>query len=108
MAERGGRVPGERAACGVRLALLTLVSLTCFAANSLLCRAALGKGRIDPASFTLFRIAALGATRAAAVQLAVPVIAGAGATVFLDERLTPHIAAAGVAILGGVALTLRR
>ncbi len=49
----------------------------------------------------------LGATRSAAVQLAVPVLAGAGATAFLGERLTPRIAAAGVAILAGIALTLR-
>ena len=53
-------------------------------------------------------IPALGATRAAAVQLAVPVLAGAGATAFLGERLTPRIAAAGGAILAGIALTLRR
>jgi drug/metabolite transporter (DMT)-like permease len=53
-------------------------------------------------------VPALGATRAAAVQLAVPVIAGAGATVLLGERLTPHVAAAGVAILAGIALTIRR
>jgi len=50
----------------------------------------------------------LGATRAAAVQLAVPVLAGVGATAFLGERLTPRIAVAGVAILAGIALTLRR
>lgn len=50
----------------------------------------------------------LGATRAAAVQLAVPVLAGAGATVFLGEQLTPRVAASGLAILGGIALTLRR
>lgn len=50
----------------------------------------------------------LGATRAAAVQLSVPVLAGLGATAFLGERLTWRIAAAGAAILGGIALTLRR
>ncbi len=49
----------------------------------------------------------LGATRAAAVQLAVPVLAGAGATAFLGERLTPRIAAAGALILAGIAFTLR-
>ncbi len=49
----------------------------------------------------------LGATRAAAVQLAVPVIAGAGATAFLGERLSPRIALAGAAILAGIALTIR-
>jgi drug/metabolite transporter (DMT)-like permease len=53
-------------------------------------------------------VPALGATRAAAVQLAVPVLAGAGATVFLGERLTPRIATAGILILSGIAFTLRR
>ncbi len=50
----------------------------------------------------------LGATRAAAVQLGVPVLAGLGATAFLGERLTPRVAASGAAILAGIALTLRR
>jgi len=50
----------------------------------------------------------LGATRAAAVQLAVPALAGLGATAFLGERLTPRLAAAAAAILVGIALTLRR
>ena len=53
-------------------------------------------------------VPALGATRAAAVQLAVPVLAGAGATALLGERLTARIALSGVAILAGIALTLRR
>lgn len=51
---------------------------------------------------------ALGATRAAALQLSVPVLAGLGATAFLGERLTARIAVAGAAILAGIALTLRR
>jgi drug/metabolite transporter (DMT)-like permease len=53
-------------------------------------------------------VPALGATRAAAVQLAVPVLAGLGATAFLGERLTLRIAVAGGAILAGIALTLRK
>ncbi|MFT3913755.1 MAG: DMT family transporter [Anaeromyxobacteraceae bacterium] len=53
-------------------------------------------------------VPALGATRAAAVQLSVPILAGLGATAFLGERLTPRIAAAGAVILLGIALTLRR
>jgi len=52
-------------------------------------------------------VPALGATRAAAVQLAVPVLAGLGATVFLGEHLTVSVAIAGAAILAGVALALR-
>ena len=36
---------------------LTIVAMLAFAANSLLCRLALAQGAIDPASFTLIRIA---------------------------------------------------
>ncbi len=53
-------------------------------------------------------VPALGATRAATVQLAVPLLAGVGATVLLGERLTLRIALSGAAILTGIALTLRR
>jgi drug/metabolite transporter (DMT)-like permease len=53
-------------------------------------------------------VPALGPIRAAAVQLGVPVLAGLGATALLGEQLTPRIAAAGVAILLGIGLTLRR
>ncbi|HEX9052040.1 MAG TPA: DMT family transporter [Anaeromyxobacter sp.] len=53
-------------------------------------------------------VPSLGATRAAAVQLAVPVLAGLGATAFLGERLTLRVAVAAAAILAGIALTLRR
>jgi len=41
-----------------RTSILTGLALVCFALNSLLCRAALGTGRIDAASFTLVRLAA--------------------------------------------------
>jgi drug/metabolite transporter (DMT)-like permease len=49
----------------------------------------------------------LGATRAAAVQLMVPVITGAGAMVLLGERLTVRIAVAALTIVAGVALASR-
>lgn len=49
---------------------------------------------------------ALGPSRAGTVQLAVPVIAAAGAVGLLGEPLTARLAAAGVAILGGVALAV--
>jgi drug/metabolite transporter (DMT)-like permease len=39
-----------------RIFILTLVAMTAFAGNSLLCRLALKQTRIDPASFTLIRI----------------------------------------------------
>ena len=53
-------------------------------------------------------LSGLTATRAASVQLAVPVIAAAGAVVFLAEPVTIRLIVAAVLILGGVALALRR
>jgi drug/metabolite transporter (DMT)-like permease len=50
----------------------------------------------------------LGATRAAAVQLAVPVLAGAGAVAFLGEVPSGRLVAAACAILGGIALATSR
>lgn len=50
----------------------------------------------------------LSATRAATVQLAVPVIAALGGVALLDERPTPRLVVAGVAILGGIALAIRK
>jgi drug/metabolite transporter (DMT)-like permease len=51
---------------------------------------------------------ALGAARAAFVQLSVPAIAAAGAVALLDEPLRRHVAVGGVIILGGLALALWR
>ena len=48
----------------------------------------------------------LSATRAATVQLSVPVIAALGGVLFLSERVTPRLAIAAVFILGGVGLVL--
>ena len=48
----------------------------------------------------------LSAIRAAAVQLSVPPIAAFGAVLFLAEPLTPRLATASAAILGGIALVL--
>jgi drug/metabolite transporter (DMT)-like permease len=50
----------------------------------------------------------LGVTRAAIVQLSVPVVAAAGAVVLLGERLAPRTAVAGGAILAGIALATLR
>jgi drug/metabolite transporter (DMT)-like permease len=52
-----------------RTALLTCATLTCFAANSLLCRLALGPRAIDAASFTAVRVAAGAAALALLVRL---------------------------------------
>lgn len=49
-------MPSGRLSSG-RTAGLTFLALICFALNSLLCRAALGGGRIDAASFTFARLA---------------------------------------------------
>jgi len=49
---------------------------------------------------------ALGATRAAVLQLTVPLIAMAGGMVFLGEALTWGFAISSVLVLGGVALSL--
>ena len=49
----------------------------------------------------------LTATRAATVQLSVPVLAAAGGVVFLGEVVTLRLAAASVLVLGGVAWAIR-
>lgn len=51
---------------------------------------------------------ALKATTAATVQLSVPVIAAAGGVIFLGEAVTLRLVLASVAILGGIALVIRR
>lgn len=48
----------------------------------------------------------LKATRAATVQLSVPVIAAVGGILFLDEPLTQRLVISSAAILGGVALVM--
>lgn len=48
----------------------------------------------------------LSALRAGTVQLSVPLIAAFGGVVFLSEAITPRLAAASAAILGGIALVL--
>ncbi|GAA0704890.1 DMT family transporter [Dokdonella soli] len=48
----------------------------------------------------------LSSMRAATVQLSVPLIAAVGGVAFLSEAITPRLAAASVAILGGIALVL--
>lgn len=50
----------------------------------------------------------LGASRAATVQLTVPVIAAFGGVILLDEAPSLRLVVAATLILGGVALTLRR
>lgn len=51
-------------------------------------------------------LAGLTATRAATVQLSVPVIAGFGGVLFLAEQITLRLLVSSVAVLGGIALVL--
>lgn len=51
-------------------------------------------------------LAGLTATRAATVQLSVPVIAAFGGVVFLSEQITLRLLVSSVAVLGGIALVL--
>lgn len=50
----------------------------------------------------------LKATTAATVQLGVPVIAAMGGVLLLGEALTPRLVMASLAILGGIALVIRK
>ncbi len=61
-----------------RIAALVLLALSGFAANSLLCRAALAAGGIDPASFTVVRIVSGALTLWLLVRLRDGAAAGAG------------------------------
>ena len=49
---------------------------------------------------------ALKATTAATLQLSVPVLTALGGVVFLGEAVTPRLAVASVAILGGIAMVI--
>ena len=51
-------------------------------------------------------LAGLSSLRAATVQLSVPVIAAFAGVLFLGEAITPRLALASLAILGGIALVL--
>jgi drug/metabolite transporter (DMT)-like permease len=81
-------------------AALCGAALVGFAANSLLCRDALGAGTIDAGSFTAIRL------RAAIVQLSVPVLTTVAAVAILGETVTPRLAGGTIAIVGGIALAL--
>lgn len=59
--DKTGAVPAPAVPTAGRAALLTLLAMLAFAANSILCRLALTQTVIDPAGFTLVRIAS-GAT----------------------------------------------
>lgn len=84
-----------------------------------------GEQRVDPAGATYAVVSgavtsglgyvlwyaalpALAATTAATVQLSVPAIAALGGAMLLAEPLTPRLLLASAAILGGIALTIRK
>ncbi|MAO55865.1 MAG: EamA family transporter [Rhodospirillaceae bacterium] len=69
---------GDARPSALRIALMTAFAITAFASNSIICRAALGPGLIDPATFTSVRLVS------AAVVLAV--------VVFARRRHLPHLA----------------
>ena len=50
----------------------------------------------------------LSATRAATIQLSVPVLAAIGGVLFLDEALTQRLLLATIAVLGGIVLVIAR
>jgi len=59
-------------------------------------------------SLWYFVLPKLGRTRAATLQLVVPVLAAAGGVVFLTESVTLRLLISGILVLGGVGLTLAR
>ena len=101
-------------------ALLTLLSMTLFAGNSVLCRLALREYKMEPVTYTAVRLisGALASasgyviwymvvvrftvTVAAVVQLSVPVITAIGGVLFVNEPITLRVALSSAAILGGI------
>ena len=71
---------------GGRVAALTLGALSCFALNSLLCRAALGAGLIDPSTFTSVRLAAGAAVLGLLARRSDATVAGIAAPPSLYDR----------------------
>ena len=51
---------------------------------------------------------ALKATHAATIQLSVPLLTAVGGIVFLGEAITLRLAVASAAILGGIAMVIRK
>ena len=49
----------------------------------------------------------IAATRAAMLQLLVPVVAAAGGVLLLSEPITMRLVLSGILIIGGVGLTLK-
>lgn len=104
--------------------VFTTLALIAFAANSVLCRLALGGRVIDAAGFTSVRLLSggitsglgytlwymalrgLSSTQAAVVQLSVPVIAGFGGVVFISERISLRLTLSALLTLGGILMVI--
>jgi len=107
---------GSIALVSVRTAVLTALAMSAFAANSLLCRAALGRGAVDPLSFTSVRLVAGALTLALLVVLRgsrprfgawVPALALGGYAFFFSLAYTRIPAAVGaLALFGAVQATM--
>ncbi len=99
-----------------RTAGLTALAMSAFAANSLLCRAALGRGAVDPLTFTSVRLVAGALTLALLVTTRrarpgfgawPPGLALAGYAVFFSLAYTRIPAAVGaLALFGAVQVTM--
>lgn len=91
-------------------ALASLIAISGMQLSATGVALAVGSGAITSGiGYTLWYAAlpALSATRAAIVQLSVPVLAAFGGVLLLDEPFTWRLGFSGAAILGGVALALR-
>jgi drug/metabolite transporter (DMT)-like permease len=91
------------------VALVSLVALDSFAISGRGAALAAISGAVASGiGYTIWYAALHGltASRAAMVQLTVPVIAAVGGVVLLDERLSWRLVIAGVLTLGGVALAI--
>lgn len=84
--DKTGAVPAPAVPTAGRAALLTVLAMLAFAANSILCRLALTQTAIDPAGFTLVRIAS------------------GAASLWLIARATGHAKAGAGSWVGAAAL----
>ncbi|MEO0985762.1 MAG: DMT family transporter, partial [Cyanobacteria bacterium J06639_14] len=91
-------------AIGVSLASLPSLTITWTGVILALLSGALASGLGYAIWYTALK--GLTATRAATVQLAVPVIASAGGIAFLQEALTMRLVLASLTILGGIGLAV--
>ena len=92
-------------------ALLSLAAVTSAQIDSAGCAYAVLSGAIASGlGYVLWYavLPALPAASAATIQLSVPALATMGGVVLLGEPMTSRLLACSVAILGGIALTLRR